>query len=121
MKRTGIHSGYQDIIGAAAREEQLPSINVTERVMARIRGLEQVRSRSGIRFLKQNGCNLRAADHSNGLRGGHVENGFIVLSVRTHSPRYQFAKVAQLIVDNGSLKKRGIRGRWSCLRIPLGM
>ncbi|MEK8210966.1 hypothetical protein [Paenibacillus sp. FSL L8-0463] len=50
MKRTGIHSGYQDIIGAAAREEQLPSINVTERVMARIRGLEQVRSRSGIRF-----------------------------------------------------------------------
>ncbi|WP_438493379.1 hypothetical protein [Paenibacillus sp. IHBB 3054] len=50
MERTGIHSGYQDIIGAAAREEQLPSINVTERVMARVRGLEQARSRSGIRF-----------------------------------------------------------------------
>ncbi|WP_054943197.1 hypothetical protein [Paenibacillus ihuae] len=50
MERTGIHSGYQDIREAAAREEQLPSINVTEQVMARVRGMEQVRSGRGISF-----------------------------------------------------------------------
>ncbi|MNO29164.1 hypothetical protein D3C76_190700 [compost metagenome] len=41
---------YQDIRAAAACEEQLPNIEVTGRVMERIRGLEQVRSRSTVRF-----------------------------------------------------------------------
>lgn len=46
MDRTGIHSGHEDIKGVAVPDEQLPDIDVTERVMARLR--EPGRSRSGI-------------------------------------------------------------------------
>lgn len=50
MERAGIHSGYQDIKAAAVHEDLLPGINVTDQVMARIREIEPVRRRSGIRF-----------------------------------------------------------------------
>lgn len=50
MERTGFYSGYQDIREAAVHEEQLPGINVTEQVMARVRELELGRSPRGIRF-----------------------------------------------------------------------
>lgn len=50
MERAGIHSGHQDIKGAAVHEELLPGINVTDQVMTRIREMEPVRRRSGIRF-----------------------------------------------------------------------
>lgn len=50
MERSGIHSGHQDIKGAAVHEELLPGINVTDQVMTRIREMEPVRRRSGIRF-----------------------------------------------------------------------
>ncbi|KAI7263955.1 hypothetical protein KC345_g8984, partial [Hortaea werneckii] len=48
IKRIG--NEYQDIKAAAAGEEQLPRIEVTGRVMSRIRGLEQKRGLNGIRF-----------------------------------------------------------------------
>lgn len=50
MERAGIGNEYQDIRDAAVREEQLSVIEVTDRVMARVRGTEQKRSPRGIRF-----------------------------------------------------------------------
>lgn len=50
MERAGVHSGHQDIKGAAVHEELLPGINVTDQVMTRIREMEPVRRRSAIRF-----------------------------------------------------------------------
>ncbi|WP_042200340.1 hypothetical protein [Paenibacillus camerounensis] len=50
MDRTGFHSGHQDIKGAAVSEEQLQAINVTDRVMARVRETGPGRRRGGIRF-----------------------------------------------------------------------
>ncbi|MEK5024687.1 hypothetical protein [Paenibacillus sp. FSL M7-1046] len=54
MERTGIHSEYQDITAAAAPEQQLHTIEVTDKVMARIRTLDQKSDQKqgprGIRF-----------------------------------------------------------------------
>ncbi|AIQ55870.1 hypothetical protein [Paenibacillus borealis] len=50
MERAGIGNEYQDIRDAAVREEQLPGIEVTERVMTRVRETGQRQSLRGIRF-----------------------------------------------------------------------
>lgn len=50
MERAGIGNEYQDIKAAAAGGDQLPRIEVTGRIMSRIRGLEQKRGLNGVRF-----------------------------------------------------------------------
>ncbi|MNW53339.1 hypothetical protein D3C74_308970 [compost metagenome] len=50
MGREGISHEYQDIRSEAACGEQLPSIEVTGQVMARVRGLERVQNRGTVRF-----------------------------------------------------------------------
>lgn len=60
MERAGIGNEYQDIRDAAVREEQLSVIEVTDRVMARVRGLNRSGVRAGsdspVKRLRSQGC-----------------------------------------------------------------
>ncbi|UQZ34480.1 hypothetical protein C2I18_13705 [Paenibacillus sp. PK3_47] len=50
MERTGIHNEYEDIKAAALPEGRLPAIEVTGRVMARLRAMDHRQNTRGIRF-----------------------------------------------------------------------
>lgn len=50
MERAGIHNEYQDIKAAAVPEERLAAIEVTDKVMVRLRAMGQRQNPRGIRF-----------------------------------------------------------------------
>ncbi|KWX86847.1 hypothetical protein AMQ83_16600 [Paenibacillus riograndensis] len=58
MGREEISHEYQDIRAAAACGEQLPSIEVTGQVMARVKGLERVPNRSTVRVANKTAATL---------------------------------------------------------------